>query len=167
MNFLELIRQCLTGRDEPLLPHNAHYNANLQYLGGPKSASSEPTEDELAASVVSLILNAEKLGKDLVKRIETEIHTAGWYEGLAKKILDGLVAALDAGAQMAKGMKEAFDRAYAIAKKFAEEHPVLAAVMTTLIAIGILVIVIPWAVEALGFGELGPIAGKFCKHPVP
>lgn len=36
--------------------------------------------------------------------------------------------------------------------------------MVTLVAIGILVILVPWAVEALGFGELGPIEGKLFLH---
>lgn len=40
---------------------------------------------------------------------------------------------------------------------FAKEHPAYA----VLIALGILAVLMPWALEILGFGELGPIEGSF------
>ncbi|KAK1716237.1 hypothetical protein BDP67DRAFT_611129 [Colletotrichum lupini] len=43
--------------------------------------------------------------------------------------------------------------------EFAKEHPVF----VTIIAIGVMVIVAPWVIEALGFGELGPIADTFAS----
>lgn len=39
---------------------------------------------------------------------------------------------------------------------FVKEHPVICAV----IAIGILVVLAPWVVEALGFAEAGIVEGK-------
>ena len=93
-------------------------------------------------------------------RLRDAVSTTGWYEGLAKKILDGLVKILSEGAVMGEAMKEAFDKPSAAANQFAKEHPVYTAVLVTVVAIGILVIVAPWVVEALGFGELGPIEGK-------
>jgi hypothetical protein len=58
-------------------------------------------------------------------------------------------------------LKEASDKAYAAAAEFVHEHPVLTAALVTIVAIGILVLLAPWAVEALGFGELGPVEGKY------
>ena len=58
-------------------------------------------------------------------------------------------------------MKEAFDKASAAAAEFVHEHPVFVAAVATIVAIGILVILVPWAVEALGFGATGPIEGEF------
>lgn len=58
-------------------------------------------------------------------------------------------------------MKEAFDKATAAASDFVHEHPTLVAGLAILVAIGILVILVPWAVRALGFAERGPLEGKF------
>ncbi len=57
---------------------------------------------------------------------------------------------------MGQAMKEAFEKSVKEATDFAHNHPVY----FTLIALGILVILTPWAIEALGFGELGPIEGE-------
>lgn len=81
--------------------------------------------------------------------------------------VEGVIATLDAGAPMATGTRIAFEKAYDVAAKFVEEHPVLAVAMITLIAIGILVYLCPYIVEALGFGELGPIRGKSGSRLVP
>ncbi|KAH9205772.1 hypothetical protein DL95DRAFT_397352 [Leptodontidium sp. 2 PMI_412] len=62
---------------------------------------------------------------------------------------------------MGSTMKEAFDRASGVAEEFAREHPVLVGVMVTLVALGILALVMPWVIEALGFGALGPVEGMF------
>jgi hypothetical protein len=112
-------------------------------------------EEQLANDILSLLYKAEDL--DALRK---EVRATGWTDALARRILDGLVNALNAGAAMGGPMKEAFDKASAEAKKFVEEHPILTAVIVTLIAIGILEIMVPWAVAALGFGELGPIEGS-------
>lgn len=70
-------------------------------------------------------------------------------------------------------MREAFDKAYAEAEKFCEEHPVFRDALVTVVAIGILVLVMPWAVEALGwvllegmgFEEVGVVEGKPLSIP--
>ncbi len=56
-------------------------------------------------------------------------------------------------------MKEAFDKASTTADQFIKEHPALVEVVITVVAIGILALLVPWAVEALGFAELGPVEG--------
>lgn len=57
-------------------------------------------------------------------------------------------------------MKEAFEKASFAAEEFTKEHPVIVGVVVTVVAVGILVLLVPWAVEALGFAELGPIEGN-------
>ena len=42
-----------------------------------------------------------------------------------------------------------------------KEHPFAIAVCVTIIAIGVLVILAPFVVEMLGFGELGPLEGMY------
>ena len=86
------------------------------------------------------------------------VHETGWYEDLAAAVLTGLENALKALAPMGQAMKDAYDKATQIVAdvlKFGKEHPVFCAV----VALGILVILAPWAIEAVGFGELGPIEG--------
>lgn len=58
-------------------------------------------------------------------------------------------------------MKDTYDKVREVAEEFVKEHPVLVEVLVIVVAIGILAVLVPWAVEALGFGELGPVAGSF------
>jgi hypothetical protein len=71
------------------------------------------------------------------------------------------VAILESGKVLVGAMKETYDKVREVAENFVKEHPILTAVIVTVIAIGILAVLVPWAVEALGFGELGPIEGRF------
>jgi len=59
---------------------------------------------------------------------------------------------------MGQAIKVAYEKATQVVAGvlgFAREHPVFCAV----VALGILVILVPWAIEVLGFGELGPVQG--------
>lgn len=60
-------------------------------------------------------------------------------------------------------MEEFFDKAEEATISnfdFPHEYPYLTAGFATIVAVGVLVLVAPWVVEALGFAELGPVAGK-------
>lgn len=96
--------------------------------------------------------------------IQSLVHEAGgWSEYLTEKLLAALEAVLRAAEPMNAAMQEAFDKACEAAKVFegfAADHPVATAVFCTVIAVGILVLLAPYAVEILGFGELGSIEGK-------
>ena len=76
-------------------------------------------------------------------------------------------AVLKAGDRLKGAMQEMKDKAEEALKAtegFATDHPVWTAIVFTVIALGVLVLVAPYAVEWLGFwagfGELGPIEGK-------
>lgn len=43
--------------------------------------------------------------------------------------------------------------------EFAREHPLWTAAVVGIVVFGILVLVAPWLVEALGFAEMGPVEG--------
>lgn len=99
------------------------------------------------------------------------ITTASWTESLAKAILDALVVVLDKGRELSQPVKEAYDRAYAAAMKWKEENPEFAAMLVKIaetigegliiiIALAVLAEIMPWVIEALGFGMLGPRLGK-------
>ncbi|ERF76607.1 hypothetical protein EPUS_04427 [Endocarpon pusillum Z07020] len=162
MSFLKAIRECLTGQDEPEYTKTNDEKTEVGWrYPEEKNTRPQPTTEELAASILSTLFTAEKSGHDLDRRVQDIVRSCGWYEGLAKRVLDGLVAAVKSGAAMGGAMKEASDKATVAASDFVHEHPVFTAAVAVVVAIGILVLLAPWAVEALGFGELGPIEGSF------
>ncbi|KAL1874567.1 hypothetical protein Plec18167_005798 [Paecilomyces lecythidis] len=118
------------------------------------TAPGSPTST--ASDILTIILTADTpytLHKHLNERISTE----SWSEDVATALLHGLKNAIKTGTQMAKASFDALAQAKDAAIGFAEDHPVYA----TLIALGILAILMPWALEILGFGDLGPIEGSF------
>jgi hypothetical protein len=80
----------------------------------------------------------------------------GWTENIAKAVLGGLEDALKKGVQGGQVMKEAFKKVISEAPKFAYNHPYFC----TLIALGILALLMPLVLEALGFANLGPVKGE-------
>jgi hypothetical protein len=116
------------------------------------------TTESLAKDILSTLYAADTNDEHLIQRLQDVVHETGWYEGLAAAVLTGLENALKAEAPMGRAMKDAYEKAKQVVEdvlEFAREHPVFCAV----VALGILVILAPWAIEALGFGELGPIEG--------
>ncbi|KAK1770424.1 hypothetical protein QBC33DRAFT_512184 [Phialemonium atrogriseum] len=83
-------------------------------------------------------------------------------EALAKAVLRGIEETIKAYQAMSMNtvLREAIETAQCAAEElfdFAREHPVF----VTIVAIGVLALLAPWAVEALGFGELGPVEASF------
>ena len=116
------------------------------------------TTKSLAADILSTFYAADANDEHLIQRVQDVVHETGWYEELAAAVLTGLENALKAKAPMGQAMKDAHEKARQVIADvfgFAREHPVFCA----LVALGIIVILAPWAVEVLGFGELGPIEG--------
>jgi len=141
-----------------LLPPGAfYYPAEKEF--------SAITIQEAAEKIVSALQNASQRDASLDAFIKSVVHQAGgWSEYLATKILSTLEVALEAGSRMNAALQEAYDKACEAAKRikgFAEEHPVATAVFCTVIALGVLVILAPYVLEALGFAELGPAEGEF------
>ncbi|KIX94422.1 uncharacterized protein Z520_09808 [Fonsecaea multimorphosa CBS 102226] len=165
MDFFRSILECFGGADGDKLSPDYYTDTkeanNLHRQVHPPTAATDDDEKQLAASILSVLFTAEKPGRDLQDRLNDIVHTNGWYEGLAKRVLDGLIAALQAGKAMGGAIQEAYDKAYAIGRDFVREHPVLTAAILTVVAIGILVYLAPWAIEALGFGARGPVGGSF------
>jgi hypothetical protein len=86
-------------------------------------------------------------------------EVGGWSKQIAVSILPMLENILKAGSPLGQVMREAYDKACEAAKslgEFIRDHPI----WFTIIALGILVILAPAVLEALGFGALGPVVGK-------
>ncbi|KAF2116501.1 hypothetical protein BDV96DRAFT_630885 [Lophiotrema nucula] len=113
-------------------------------------AKDTRTAEEVAGELVHAILEAKKSDRALSKELNDIVGDYGWTERVAEWTLNKLKPVL----------KEALDKTWEVAKEiegFVQEHPV----MCTVIALGVLVMVAPWAIEALGFGELGPVEGSY------
>ncbi|KAK1250105.1 hypothetical protein MKX08_010108 [Trichoderma sp. CBMAI-0020] len=127
--------------------------------------------EKVAAGIVSALLRAEKHGVNIRKQLNEMVRQLGWSEMLARRILDAVVIAIRGGRDK---MGPVFAKAYDDANKKAESifhrlyreaknHPYLATVLITLIALGVLAVLAPYVLEFLGFSKSGPVAGTFAS----
>ncbi|TIC92429.1 hypothetical protein CH35J_010060 [Colletotrichum higginsianum] len=115
---------------------------------------------DAAGEFIDILRTAEKGGKNLERRLRNIVTVNSWTEELAKYILRGIEYLVQHRDTIGQVVRDAMDKAIEAAEsvfQFAKDHPVF----VTLIAIGVLVLVSPWVLEALGFGELGPVADTF------
>ena len=140
---------------------SVHYNflEEQPTLDFPNEKKQHPqTTKSLAADILSTLYAADANDEHLVQSLQDVVRVSGWYEDLARLVFDGLVNELKAEAPMRQAMKDAYEKAAQVVEdvlKFAKEHPLFCAFL----ALGILVVLCPWAIQVLGFGELGPIEG--------
>jgi hypothetical protein len=153
MDLIKSICECLTGPSNENLSITTN-NPNIRI------EKQHPTEVELATRILNTLFSFEKSSEALNIHLQSIVSTTSWTGSLARRILDGIVSALDSGKALIGAMKETYDKVRLVAEEFVKEHPILTEVIITVIAIGILAVLLPWAVEALGFGELGPIEGE-------
>ena len=116
------------------------------------------TTQSLAEDILSTLYAADTNDENLLHHIQDIVRETGWYDSLAAAVLTGLENTLKTEAPMGQAMRDAYDKVAKVVEQlwqFAKDHPVFVAV----VALGILVVLAPWAIEVLGFGELGPIEG--------
>jgi hypothetical protein len=115
-----------------------------------------------AAEVLDILFAAEKAGAELAAQLDGVVGAASWAEYLAVKVYEGLRGAVEAiqdGAPIAAGaLADALKRAGEEAPGFAWEHREL---IVALLVIGVLVLLVPWALSALGFCEAGISEGQY------
>ncbi|KAL1792285.1 hypothetical protein ACET3X_008792 [Alternaria dauci] len=118
---------------------------------------------ETANDVVATLLTTSLIGPALHMHLDSVVGAAGWRSNMAKYVLEKLTAALQASHEkLGPTIRSAYQRAWEAAQSiegFVIEHPV----MCTVIALGVLAVVAPWVLEALGFAELGPVQGTFAS----
>ncbi|GAM37414.1 hypothetical protein TCE0_024r07318 [Talaromyces pinophilus] len=136
----------------------------VQYTAVPESKRepifvSESGNKEVVDEVIKTIITAENGGPLLRSQLKDIISADTWKETVAKAILFNLEQMIQKGPNTrGRALREAIQVADEAVKEifhFAADHPVIC----TLIAIGVLVLLAPWLIKALGFGELGPIEG--------
>jgi ElaB/YqjD/DUF883 family membrane-anchored ribosome-binding protein len=127
--------------------------AALLYSTNPRSAAAT------ANDVVSTLLTTSLTGPALHMHLDGLVGATGWRSTIAQYVLEKLAAALQASHEhLGTTIRSAYERAWEAAQSvegFVIKHPV----MCTVIALGVLAVIAPWVLEALGFGELGPVAG--------
>jgi hypothetical protein len=139
----------------------AHYDELEQpALGGftHEKEQHPQTTQFLAEDILSTLYAADTNDEHLALRLQEVVRETGWYESLAAAVLNGLENALKAGAPMGEAMKGAYEKAAQVVAAmwgFAKDHPVFCAI----VALGILAILAPWAIRALGFAAKGPLKG--------
>lgn len=135
------------------------FNSILDCIFGTSDEPFPPeprSPESVASDIITKMLHADTV--DLLrKQLKEEMSAENWSETIARAILDGLENAIKNGAEMARAAANAVSQSKDAAIDFATDHPMYA----TLIALGVLAILTPWALEILGFGELGPIEGSF------
>ncbi|XTI88947.1 hypothetical protein V2W45_1235449 [Cenococcum geophilum] len=123
-----------------------------------------PNKAELANEIIAKLFAAQKNDAILQADLRSTIHAYGFYDGLAAAILAGLEKAIKLGEEMGPAVKAAYEKAVAAVNEvneWAEAHPEMAAVVVTLIALGVLALMIPWLMAYLGFAEEGIIEGSW------
>ncbi|KAI9685654.1 MAG: hypothetical protein M1822_004214 [Bathelium mastoideum] len=124
-------------------------------------------EAEIAHDIVAKLFAAQKHDVILKADLQTTIRARGWYESLAAAVLATLVRAIELKAEMGPAMKDAYGKAStAISqnKEWAGKHPKMTEVIITLIALGILALMMPWLMVYLGFTEDGIFKGELFSH---
>ena len=119
--------------------------------------------DELAEDVVNIIVRAEKAGSGLKAELDAIVGAYGWKERIAEKALEKLSVALQgAHDKLGPAIRDAYHKAWDVANDI-EGFVIQRPVMCSIIALGVLVIIAPWVIEALGFAELGPVEGMYTE----
>ncbi|KAM0721323.1 hypothetical protein Q7P37_003027 [Cladosporium fusiforme] len=115
-----------------------------------------PEDDtaEAANSFVDTVFVSEKNGVELRLALDEIIRTNGWKQDFARAVFEALQTAIETARPMGDALREIYDEVILVVNDiegFVRGHPILCA----LIALGILVLLSPWVIEALGFIEGG------------
>lgn len=160
--LFQAVFECLGGSASDNDRFDNAVNEKSRFKSQEKDKAGRSAQD-IAQEFIDELYSAEKNGRDLVRTLDSIIGEYGWVENIGVAILNGLERAIQSGVAMGPVMKEMFDKATDAAAAaadtaigFAKDHPIYC----TIIAIGILVLLAPYVLELIGFGELGPIEGK-------
>lgn len=122
---------------------------------------SEETFDDTqtASEFIELLRSAPTLGA-FRDSLSEGFHATSWTSSLALAILHAIEGAINANIPLGP-IQEAVERARKDVDSWVAEHPVMAKVIVTIVALGVLAYITPWVLEALGFASLGPRLGEF------
>jgi hypothetical protein len=124
--------------------------------------------DELALYVTDTMTHASRSRERLQEQIDGIVNDQGyWSKALAGKILSLTIKIVEAGVLVSSTMTAAYHEAFEeaskmseLAQEFVQDHPIFVEVVCVIVALGILSLLCPWVIEALGFTGIGPLEGK-------
>lgn len=159
---------CGTASDyEPIVDSSRPPTASVNTIGEKHGYTTTTTLavedlDMRADSAIKALVHGDDLPlKSINLKLATSaVHTNSWTSVFAESALNHLIEALNSGNPLGDLLHEIYERVRAFALQtfqFAKDHPVLVAV----IALGILFLIAPWVVSALGFTEEGVLAGEY------
>lgn len=175
MNPLATVMSCLCGSGNdyhPLSDPAPSARPRVTLTGRPRRPHHlTPGAKKAVADVLSILRNAEDWHTatsraELARQVDDVVSAqGGWTEWIAESVLDGIKAIFEqAPEKIGSAMLAARDRADDAASsvfhfQFARDHPEVVAGLVTIVAIGVLVMLAPVIVEALGFAEWGTVEG--------
>jgi hypothetical protein len=159
-----LFCSCLSSEHPPHLSEK-HLTPSSRHITKYQDNPSSPDESSASAAeqIVATLFAARANDAILRADLESITHTYGWYDSFAAAVLATLESAIKLGLVMGPAMQSAYDRAVAgirAVDAWAGEHPDMAAVLVTLVALGVLAILMPWMLTWLGFAEEGVVEGE-------
>ncbi|KAE9961628.1 hypothetical protein BLS_001599 [Venturia inaequalis] len=134
----------------------------MKYIPFLQSSRRVLSDQEIANKMLHIMLGSERRSS-LHRQVAAQLPVGGWNETIARHLLDGLVRQLNAGAGVVSEMDIVMQKAHDTAKKgkIDYEYPNLLSAGMSLTALGMLTIVMPEAVAALGFKEVEPTTNSF------
>lgn len=117
-----------------------------------------------ANTFINTVFLAEKTGSELKQSLANIIDTNSWRqvtwrEKFARAVFEAMQKGIETARPMSAAFRETYEKVEGVVngvEGFVKEHPILCA----LIALGILVLLAPWVIEALGFAEGGILEGE-------
>ncbi|MCJ1353331.1 MAG: hypothetical protein MMC33_003316 [Icmadophila ericetorum] len=126
------------------------------------------TQDEAVSALITAFQAHEKIGRDLHTAVnEIEISCGGWTAYIAQKVIEYIQVIVKDGGFLRGVLNESYKKAQAAVDEehnFVRDHPVWAAAIVAVIALGICCLLAPWMLEAVGFAELGPVEGSWAAR---
>jgi hypothetical protein len=123
-------------------------------------SNDDEDSKQAAQSFVNTLFAAEKNGPELHQALNDIIQTASLKQYFARVVFETLQKAIETARPMGLALGETYKKVcHEIdgIEGFVKDHPIMCAV----IAIGILVVLAPWVIEALGFVEGGILEGEW------
>jgi len=179
MDLIKTLFPCIPA---PRKPHHQTSLEEKQPLLAPRSRTY-PSEKQPSLSIqeasdriATALLHSTTEDLPLQRQVTNIIHQAGgWTESLAEGILTAftflLAKAIELKISITPIIQDAVDKVVEAGKQtaelaewFVEEHPVWTGVILTLVALGVLWLLWPWILGALGFGEEGIIEASWAAR---
>ena len=171
MDILSACLGCCIGNPRQKGSHHPYHPLSpdsMTYPNEKQPSAPHLTIESATSAILSALLNAEKPGPSLNLTIQDlAAQAGGWSEWLAVSVLNALQKVLKDGSNLLRGaMKEAYEKAKIAAeeiKGFAHDHPLYTAAICVVIALGVLIILSPVIIHALGFTAAGVEAGMYMR----